>query len=158
MQKMLNKRGFTLIELIVVMAVLAILVLLAAPRFLNYSKDAHVTAMQVDVKVLSNVALAYNVKNDGDWPVGAAPVTATLTDVTLTDIDKALGFAEGTTKADEVVMFDATIVNPQIKGLKNDLGDYAILTTTGDVVYIKGILEDSSGNKYISVEPMPTTP
>ena len=44
MQKLINKKkGFTLIELIVVMAVIAILVLLAIPRLLNYTKDATLT-------------------------------------------------------------------------------------------------------------------
>lgn len=39
-----NNKAFTLIELIVVMTIIAILVLLAAPSFLNYTKDAKATS------------------------------------------------------------------------------------------------------------------
>lgn len=46
-----GKRGFTLIELIVVMAILAILVLLAAPRFIGKTEDARVAQIMNDIKV-----------------------------------------------------------------------------------------------------------
>ena len=46
-----KKRGFTLIELIVVMAIIAVLVLLAAPRFMRQTENAQVRNIQNDVKV-----------------------------------------------------------------------------------------------------------
>lgn len=45
-----NKKGFTLIELIVVIAVLGILVLLAAPKFLGYIEKAKIAQIVNDVK------------------------------------------------------------------------------------------------------------
>lgn len=63
-----NESGFTLIELIVVMAILAILVLLAAPQFLGYTKDARATSVIQDSKVLSDAAILYNVDHEGAWP------------------------------------------------------------------------------------------
>lgn len=63
-----SNKAFTLIELIVVMAIIAILVLLAAPSFLGYTKDAKVTAMKQDTKVLADAAELYHVNNE-DWPV-----------------------------------------------------------------------------------------
>lgn len=71
-----KKRGFTLIELIVVMVIIGILVGLATPKYLNYTKDAHVTALQQDAKVLQNVTLAYNVKNNGAVPVVTKDIVA----------------------------------------------------------------------------------
>lgn len=47
---MKNKKGFTLIELIVVIAVLGILVLLATPKFIGYVEDAKVAQIKNDVK------------------------------------------------------------------------------------------------------------
>ena len=46
-----KKRGFTLIELIVVMAIIAVLVLLAAPKFIGHAEKAQVRNIQNDVKV-----------------------------------------------------------------------------------------------------------
>lgn len=63
-----NKKGFTLMELIVVMAVIAVLTLLAAPRFLGYTKDARVSSLQSDVRVLTDAAFQVNIA-DEEWPV-----------------------------------------------------------------------------------------
>ena len=70
MQKIISnkKKGFTLIELIVVMAVIAILVLLAIPRLLNYTKDAKLTQIVHDVKVVENVLEVYLIKNNDTLP------------------------------------------------------------------------------------------
>lgn len=65
----ITNQGFTLIELVVVMAIIGILVLLAAPRFLGYTKDANVTAMEHDAKILADAAEIYHIEHE-DWPVG----------------------------------------------------------------------------------------
>lgn len=52
MRKFKIKKGFTLIELIVVIAILGILVLFAAPRLLGYTDKAQLTRIQHDTKVM----------------------------------------------------------------------------------------------------------
>ena len=47
----MNKKGFTIIELLTVIAILGILVLLAAPRFLGYSEQARLAQIKNDIKV-----------------------------------------------------------------------------------------------------------
>jgi len=49
-----NKKAFTIIELIVVVAILGILVLLAGPRLLGYVEKAELARIQHDVKVMEN--------------------------------------------------------------------------------------------------------
>lgn len=63
-----NRQAFTLIELIVVMAIIAVLVLLAAPKFLGYTKDANVTAIKQDERVLTDAIEMYHIDN-GQFPI-----------------------------------------------------------------------------------------
>lgn len=65
-----NKKGFTLIELIVVIAVLGILVLLAAPKFLGYTNDAKIAQIKADIKTYETALAAELVDDDKfskDW-------------------------------------------------------------------------------------------
>ena len=62
--KIENKEGFTLIELIVVMVIIAILVLLAAPQFMGYTQKARVANIQNDTAVVESVVMEELVIND----------------------------------------------------------------------------------------------
>lgn len=50
----LSKKGFTLVELLVTVLILGLLVLLAAPKLLNYIDEAELARIQHDVKVMEN--------------------------------------------------------------------------------------------------------
>lgn len=52
---MRNKKGFTLTELIVVVAILGILVAVAAPSIIGYINDAKVNTDDANAKTLENV-------------------------------------------------------------------------------------------------------
>lgn len=65
-----NKRGFTLIELIVVIVILGILVLLAMPKFMGYVEKARLANIQHDIKVAENKVEEYLIKYNklpDDW-------------------------------------------------------------------------------------------
>lgn len=147
-----NKKGFTLIELIVVMAILAVLVLLAAPRFLNYTKQAEVTTMQADAKVLSNAALIYNTENGG-WPIVGVGAEDTIGGITV-----------------EVAELDSDKFEAHVQTLKNDIDDYVMVTKNvededadvtlqqGDILHKIG-KEDREGNMHYGVNfEVPVTP
>lgn len=60
---MKNKKGFTLIELIVVIAILGILVLLATPKFIGYVEDAKLAQIKNDVKAYESEMTALLIKD-----------------------------------------------------------------------------------------------
>ena len=137
-----NKKGFTLIELIVVIAILGILVLLAVPRFLGYTKNANVSTMQADAKVLSNASLVYNIEKEGTWPVAEGEAETIKID------DKTVS----------VKAIDESKLKDQIQTLKNDIEGYKFVDADqadldlkkGDIVYEAGV-EDREGNMHYGV-------
>lgn len=67
-----RNNAFTLIELIVVMAIIGVLVLLAAPKFLGYTEDAKQTRIKNDIKVMENKIEEYLITHEGlpdEWTV-----------------------------------------------------------------------------------------
>lgn len=69
--KVSNRKAFTLIELLVVVIILAIISLLALPKFLGHVEKAKLTQIQNDVKVSEALLSEYLMSNDklpDEWP------------------------------------------------------------------------------------------
>ena len=84
MKNMSKKRGFTLIELMIVVAIIGILAAVAIPAFVNYMKRAKTSEASVNLKSMGEGAMSYF---DAEWNIagtGAAasrylPATAAAT-------------------------------------------------------------------------------
>ncbi len=84
-----NRKGFTLIELIVVLAVLAIIMAIAVPRFLGIQEDARESADESTGAMLAKAAELY-LASDTSHKVGDLNgITIAVLETTLktTDID-----------------------------------------------------------------------
>ena len=62
-----NKKGFTLIELVVIIAVLAIIVTIGMPRLLGQTKEANLTKLKHDARIVQDASDRYYVDHN-DWP------------------------------------------------------------------------------------------
>jgi general secretion pathway protein G len=63
----LARAAFTLMEMMVVVAILVVLVGVAVPIYLNYLENSKITRARVDIETISNVIESYYYKHD-TWP------------------------------------------------------------------------------------------
>jgi len=138
MKQIKNKKGFTLIELIVVMTIIGILVLLAVPKFRGYTQQAKLTGIKNNTKVLETASERYYIDNQ-DWPrVSNIAYTA----------DQIGTFAqEITDKTGQVVILEATGSYYDVDYTKlqtyakkqSDNIHYILQNPVGEVYYLKNL-------------------
>lgn len=73
-----NRRGFTLVEVIVVAGIIAILAGILVPLIFNQIDESRITRAQGDMKALQTAILSFR-KDTGSWPDRIAPGTAGVT-------------------------------------------------------------------------------
>lgn len=85
-----NNKGFTLIELIIVIVILGILAVTAAPRFIDISTDAHIATIEAESAAFASsvklVRAAYLIRETSPIEVAGASVA----------IDSTSGYPTGT--------------------------------------------------------------
>ena len=64
-----NEKGFTLIELMIVIAIIGILAAIAIPNFISYRKRSYDTSANADIKNLYTAAQAYYVDHPAGEPI-----------------------------------------------------------------------------------------
>jgi prepilin-type N-terminal cleavage/methylation domain-containing protein len=63
MRKVNNKKGFTLIELIVVISIIGILLSVAVPKFISYAERSKIVADQYNISILNRITSLYYITN-----------------------------------------------------------------------------------------------
>jgi prepilin-type N-terminal cleavage/methylation domain-containing protein len=104
MKKLLNKKGFTLIELIVVIAIIAILAAILIPALLNYIDAANEAKNTSNARSHYTAAMLWGATNDGDM----TDFAVTGEDCDITGADYPLGIVIVCGVDDLAVTADAT--------------------------------------------------
>ncbi len=73
-----NKKGFTLVELVVVIAILGILAGIAIPRFMDATASARGSKIVADLRSIDSAVTMYYAKTSS-WPTTAAQLTTAAT-------------------------------------------------------------------------------
>jgi len=73
-ERMKGKRGFTLVELLVVIVVLAVLAAIVLPKFMNSGNRSKESALKSDVKLVRNAINLFQA-DTGNYPNGLADLS-----------------------------------------------------------------------------------
>lgn len=74
-----NEKGFTLIELMIVVAIIGILAAIAIPNFRNYQLKAKRGELPTNLKAIKTAEVAFQAENDYFQALTATPATAPTT-------------------------------------------------------------------------------
>lgn len=120
---MKKKKGFTLIELIIVIAILALLIAIAIPRYQRSNLSAQATAHNANVRVIKNAAILYSMEKPTEGTIKLDDLKPYLESGEVPTPAKALKKAAFTVKAEN----GNIIVEP---GMVKVSGDTLELDTT----------------------------
>ena len=123
----MRNKGFTLIELIVIIAVLAILVTIGVPRYLGHTKEANFTKLKHDARIIQDASDRYYIDHN-DWPYlldedGNKLIVSNPKELTI--IYKVEDYDEsnlGTNPDEDIVLYEIDFdkLKPYIRKLHSD--------------------------------------
>lgn len=101
-----NQKGFTLVELVIVMAVIALILSVVIPNLRGMQQEGQITKAESELQTLKTAVVSYWRNNNNTYPAdihstltGASPavITSVLADPFNTDADNATyGYLTGT--------------------------------------------------------------
>lgn len=129
-QTLQNNRGFTLIEIMIVVVILALLAALVAPKIIGRSDDAKIADAKVQIRNLETALKLYKLDN-GSYPTTDQGLQALVEKPTIGQIPKnyrAEGYVESKTIPQDPWKNDYVYLSP------GEHGDYDLYSLGADGV------------------------
>jgi prepilin-type N-terminal cleavage/methylation domain-containing protein len=89
----INKRGFTLIELMIVIAIISILAAILIPNFMHARNESQTAGCEMNEKMLATAEEEYSVDNGGGYVAFASLTTPYLTTVPTDPVKKGNAYS-----------------------------------------------------------------
>ncbi|MFH1007992.1 MAG: type II secretion system protein GspG [Candidatus Latescibacterota bacterium] len=146
---MLNKKGFTLIEMVVVLAVIAVLAAILTPSITRYIENARAHRAESDCKAIAAAIAKFNA-DVGEWPIW---VSGMVTGYGDTSYDVLISSGEEVAQASGVTGWVQS--GSTVDELDNQLNentpayDTAARRRKWSGPYLPDLSEDPWGNKYL---------
>lgn len=84
---MRKQNGFTLVELLVVVAVIAVLAVIAIPRYVNFTEEAKISTLQSNHRTLGFAYINYLATHDGAPPADITALYAYASNINGSSLD-----------------------------------------------------------------------
>jgi prepilin-type N-terminal cleavage/methylation domain-containing protein len=79
----MNRKGFTLVEIMIVVAIIALLAAIAIPNLMSAKRTANTAAAKANIRALSTAAEVYATAKNGTYPTAAQVVDYIASAATL---------------------------------------------------------------------------
>lgn len=149
---MRNNKGFSLVELIIVIAIMAILIGVMAPQLIKYIEKTNVSS---DTQLCDSVKTAITTAMM-DPAVINDTAASIPTNSTMTNVSGGLGGGSFETAVEEILGLADTAIDAEIKSTCSTSGghvQFAIVNSNAVHVQISG--SDASGNKGAGTNVQP---
>lgn len=127
-----NKKGFTLVELLVVIAIIGVLAVVAVPALFSNINKAKVASVESDYSSIKSAALSYYAdKNELPKDISNDLKTYLESDIKNSDFGGTYSLVNGTGNSNKklaLLIDKATITKEQASKLVSDIGENKVYT------------------------------
>ncbi|MCC0671754.1 MULTISPECIES: type II secretion system protein [unclassified Clostridioides] len=145
-----NKKGFTLVELLVVIAIIGILAVVAVPALFSNINKAKVASVESDYSSVKSAALSYYADKN-EFPEDITDDLKTYMESNITNSDVGgtytLVKAKDDTKKLALLITGATLTKEQASKLVSDIGANKVYTNAELTTELSGAVD--GGNVYM---------